>query len=46
MVPLLPRLTFDGLLSYVVFASGLVAGVAIFTPIMARVESGLSRSAN
>ena len=44
MLPL-PRLTFDGLLSYVALAGGLALGFAIFKPPMDAIENAFKKRA-
>jgi len=44
MLPL-PRMSFDGVFSFVLVASGLVLGVAIFKPPMDSLENAFKRRA-
>ena len=44
MLPL-PRMSFDGIFSFVLVASGLVLGVAIFNPPMDSLENAFKRRA-
>lgn len=42
MIPL-PRLTFDGILSYLALATGLAVGFALFKPPMNQLENAFKR---